>query len=244
MRFYYIYTGFFAINEKQKKPPMSNETQRAQIAPVELIRELRSCVMARGPLWSVAVGVLFFIGGFLAGHSGMGWGVMVSLLVALFYGTVGLLLGYMLGVVVGAFGALPRLERELHQWLEPTIGNIVRTLPFGQEGLSLDNFRRLLEGKVAEYLRESRPGRSFVAQFLLGKFLSAVRIVLIRRLARDMRERNEAVVSMQSIERTARETLVGLALAHVSRQLQVARFGLIAVGGSFWLIPALGLLIF
>lgn len=200
--------------------------------------------MARGPLWSVAVGVVFFTAGFLAGRSGMGWGMTGSILVALFYGTVGLLLGYMFGVVVSTFGALERLERELHQWLEPMIGNIVRRLPFGQEGLLLDKFQRLLEGKVDEYLRESRPGRSIVAQFLVAKFLSAVRTVLVRRLARDMRERNEVAVNMQSIERTAREALVGLALAHVGRQLQVARFGLMALGGGFWLIPALGLLIF
>lgn len=210
--------------------------------------------LAKSAIYAVLVGIIFFIAGLLVYNFGIGVpfqesNIVIRLLIVILTVTIYTALGVLVGLTLGATSAignkLGEAEQGVHQMLGPIMGGIIERVPVGQEGVSIEQFKQIVDMRIGSFTKESEPRSgifsiaSIAARYILRKLLATSRTILVVNFAQDLQARGETRVNTHSIEQFAREKAIRLVTNDVRLKLSAVRKIAVTVSAICLLIPAL-----
>ena len=172
-----------------------------------------------------------------AGGSAVVHGVGAVGLVGIF-AVAGALTGVGLGITSTLRALLARAEGELGRQLQPLVRHAVERALGGEPAMSIERFRAALDRQ----LRTVSAGGGWGPLGLLTRLLGAavirlVRFGLERQFLRRLEREGQSVVTLETVERFGRDTLVGLLLDQARARVGLVHAGLLAVAGLATLGP-------
>jgi hypothetical protein len=197
--------------------------------------------------WQAPLTAALFLVGALALHrawfGGPGWaGLLPALaggLLLVVFGVAGAVAGAGLALTATARRFLPRLETEVDRLLAPLVGPVVRHALGGERAVSAERFLRALGQRLAPGDTAGGPARPrLLTRWLIGGATRLVQRVLAREFRGGEPDRPGLVLA-DTVERFARERLLGLALDRARTQVNAAHLVLLGLAALAVLGPLL-----
>lgn len=231
-----------------------NVTTTSAIEPIGAAKNFPRSVVAPAAggaiLFALFSAAVFFVAGWVA-YSGVagfllpagssGLRVLVALIVVVFYTCAGGVIGLVWGAASSVARRLSGAEELIHQLTASLTSRILAHVPFGQEGVSTDEFVAYVDrASVASESSTDRGVRASagaLARGVMRRFLPMVRNILAVNFVQDLKARGESRVTSAAVERFTREKMVGLASKFVRLKLYAICKAALLVSVVALLIP-------
>jgi hypothetical protein len=201
--------------------------------------------------WQAPLTAVLFLVGALALHRAWfgagGWAGPVpaasgALLLVLF-GLAGTAAGAGLALTATARRFLPRLESEVDGLLAPLVAPLVQHALGGDRAVSLERFLGALRDRLAPWDSSAGAARPpLAARWLIAGATGVVRRVLVREFRARRAADGQGPVLAETVERFAREHLLGLVLDRLRSQVRAAHLALLALAAAAVLGPLICLM--
>lgn len=201
-----------------------------------LVRELVIPAIRRGILFAILVGGALFIAGWVFYGTGvarllinvnLGFKIIIALLIVVSYTCFGTAIGFVLGATSILGRKLGDAEQAVNGITAALTARVVERIPFGQQGISTEQFVPYVDAQIARISNDSASGKSFpggtLARSILKRFLPIVRKLLAVNFVRDLQIRGQTTVTSASVEQFAREKMVRLAIDFISLKVYAVK---------------------
>lgn len=154
----------------------------------------------------------------------------IAILLVGFYALCGGVAGLLFALTGALMRKVENLETNVQEFLAPRMAKLIAKIPIGQEGMAIDDFKRLLtEGAWLEQTsRDSNSPTLFssfqiLSRFFMRRLLQAMRWVFLNDFIDELQTQGETRVNVANVERFGRESLVSLALDYLRTPVLLVR---------------------
>ena len=204
-------------------------------------------------LYTVLAGAVSFIAGLIIykfGLAGSGltpfMSILLGFLIVIIYTLSGTISGLALAVTGAMLAGLAQLEQSIHRLLAPVMARMLEKIPLGREGISLEEFHRVVEGTISAVVKDSASERLGVfsvlkraARGFLRKILKSAKNFLLEDFVNRLQVSGETRVNASAIEKYGRERLVSLLLETVRSRIEAVKYTILISAALLLLVPVL-----